>query len=146
MKSKTLEYTLVLVQVFTAAYLVIKAPWMSMQSWSIIIVALSGCLAIWSILTMQLNNLRITPTPGENARLVTSGPYRLIRHPMYSSLILLALPLVLAEFNTIKLAMGLILVFDLLIKLNYEEKLLKLKFPQYMHYRQTTYRLIPFIY
>lgn len=146
MKSKSLEYTLVSVQVITAAYLVIQTSWMNMNAWSLIIVALSGFLAIWSIVIMQLDNLRITPSPGEMARLVTKGPYKLIRHPMYASLILLSLPLVLSEFNLIKLLMGLLLALDLLIKLNYEEKLLKQKFPQYVEYCNNTKRLIPFIY
>ncbi|NVO19439.1 MAG: isoprenylcysteine carboxylmethyltransferase family protein [Bacteroidetes bacterium] len=146
MNKKILEYTLVAVQFSTLGYLVLGSSWRTMPAWALIIVAISASLAFWAILSMQLNNLKVTPSPGENARLITSGPYRIIRHPMYSSILLLAIPLVIHEFSLLRLFLAILLIIDLLIKLNYEERLLLTKFSQYKGYRSVTYRILPFIY
>jgi protein-S-isoprenylcysteine O-methyltransferase Ste14 len=146
MKNKPLEYSLVFVQFATLAYVVLSTSWKYMPVWSFIIIGLSGILAFWAIATMQLDNLKVTPSPGEDARLVTNGPYRLIRHPMYTSLLLFMLPLVVGEFSLLRLILGVLLLIDLVVKLNYEEHLLVKKFPQYGGYRHKTSRMVPFIY
>lgn len=145
-KNKLLEYTLVFIQFATLAYVILTTSWFQMPWWVIGITIMSGILAIWAIGTMQLDNLKVTPSPGEEARLVTHGPYKVIRHPMYTSLIILMTPLVIAEFSLLRLFLGLLLLADLVIKLQYEERLLSEKFPQYKSYRQGTYRIVPFLY
>lgn len=146
MKNKLIESILVGVQVITAGYLVIMASWTSMPAILMAIVIASGFLAIWSIGIMKIDNLRIVPTPLDSARLRVHGPYRLIRHPMYSSLILLSIPLVIQHPEPVRITMGVLLSIDLLLKLHYEEKLLVAKFPEYTSYMRTTKRLIPYLY
>src|SRR5262245_11767963 len=59
--------------------------------------------------------LNVTPTsvPREKATLVTSGPYRWVRHPMYSAALLLVFGTALLSANVVVLAGG-ILMFVLL--------------------------------
>jgi protein-S-isoprenylcysteine O-methyltransferase Ste14 len=45
-------------------------------------------LGIWAILSMRIGNFNIAPDPLIRSKLVKSGPYRLIRHPMYLALLL----------------------------------------------------------
>ena len=75
-----------------------------------------------------------------------SGPYRIVRHPMYSGAILVAFGWAL--FIHSWLAMGITLVlfvfFDL--KSRREEGWLKEKFPGYPAYQQRVRKLLPFIY
>jgi len=41
---------------------------------------------VWARITMGWRSFHATADPSESARLVTRGPYRLVRHPIYASL------------------------------------------------------------
>jgi protein-S-isoprenylcysteine O-methyltransferase Ste14 len=103
-------------------------------------------LGIWAVVTMGIGNFNVTPDPLKSSRLVTQGPYRFIRHPMYLALLLVTLPLVATKFSLLRLAIWLVLLIDLVVKLNYEEGMLTARIEGYRDYKQQSYRLIPFIY
>lgn len=117
-----------------------------MGATAIFVFAISIWLAFWSIYTMQKSKLRIFPEPSIDAILITDGPYRYIRHPMYTSVLLGCLGLVLIHFNAIRSAVFILLLVDLLLKLHWEESLLKRKFDSYRKYCDDTFKLVPFIY
>jgi protein-S-isoprenylcysteine O-methyltransferase Ste14 len=95
---------------------------------------------------MQKSKLSIFPEPSIDAILIIDGPYKYLRHPMYTSVLLGCLGLVLIQFNLIRLAIFGLLVLNLLFKLHWEETMLKRKFDCYQGYCNTTKKLIPFIY
>jgi protein-S-isoprenylcysteine O-methyltransferase Ste14 len=78
--------------------------------------------------------------------LVTSGPYRFVRHPVYVAQILLGLGWSLAFGGWLTslyaLALGVLLNF----KSVYEERRLLQRFPEYQEYQSRTWKFIPFIY
>ena len=146
MRNRTLEWILVCVQAGTIGYLVLDTSWRALPGWAVAITIASGSLATWAILTMKLDNLRISPAPGDQARLVVNGPYRLIRHPMYTSLLILAVPLLIDQFSLIRLAVSIVMFLDLLIKMQVEERLLLRKFPEYAGYLGKTWRIVPYLW
>lgn len=103
-------------------------------------------LLVWSLLTMSTSKLKIFPEPHRAASLVTSGPYKFIRHPMYTSVLFGSAGLVAMNFSWIRLAFFIILLIVLIYKLRFEEKLLSEKFESYKQYSDSTFRLVPFIY
>jgi protein-S-isoprenylcysteine O-methyltransferase Ste14 len=103
-------------------------------------------LGIWAILVMRIGNFNITPDPLDHSQLVTSGPYRLIRHPMYLAILLTTLPLIIYSFSAFRLTIWLILFLDLMLKLNFEESLIAAKLVSYDKYTERSHRLIPYIY
>ncbi len=113
---------------------------------SFVFILISFLLVVWAFISMKKSKLRISPIPAKEARLVISGPYRFIRHPMYSSVILGMIGLLIFHFSITRLFMFLVLCVVLIIKLNWEEKMLVEKFSGYKDYMQNTKRLIPFIY
>jgi protein-S-isoprenylcysteine O-methyltransferase Ste14 len=106
----------------------------------------SGVLAIWAFLAMGLGNIRAFPEIPEHGRLVVHGPYRWVRHPMYTSLLLLTLAWMVDQPFPFRMVLWVGLVVTLWIKLGYEEQLLLSRFPSYEAYRMRTKRLIPFLF
>ena len=107
--------------------------------------ALFILLGIWSTYIMKFR-FNISPEPFKEVNLVTKGPYRFIRHPMYTSVIGLTACLIVDDFSIARLTYWIMLAAILILKLTYEEKLLGEKFTDYTDYRQKSKRLIPFIY
>jgi protein-S-isoprenylcysteine O-methyltransferase Ste14 len=103
-------------------------------------------LGVWAVLAMRIPDVSILPEVRAGAQLVTRGPYSVIRHPMYSALLLVGLGLVLDAPSLLRWLLWLVLLVDLLFKLNYEERLLAGRFSDYQAYQQRTWRIIPFIY
>ncbi len=100
----------------------------------------------WAVNTMKLGQFNIVPDPKQNVTLITSGPYRYIRHPMYLSILIFFLaPVLFQPSHSVLLTYGL-LAFTLVIKLHYEERLLRQALNAYSHYQTHSKKLIPFIY
>lgn len=120
--------------------------WLAEPGVLVLIQVAGVLLGSWAIVVMSSSKLNVTPIPRKGAVLVTAGPYRLIRHPMYTSLLLAFYPILYQNHDLANsLVFGLLLI-NMLLKLNYEEKLLRERFPEYKRMESKTWRLIPWIY
>ena len=79
-------------------------------------------------------------------RIVTQGPYRYIRHPLYLANILQGIGYTVASGSLWVLALSGYGAFKIMRALMKEESCLAKTFPGYEHYQAKTSRLIPFIY
>jgi protein-S-isoprenylcysteine O-methyltransferase Ste14 len=138
--------TLVTVQLGMVAALLLSGPVLPSHPLWRCTAVLSALLGVWAVWSMGLRQLRIGPGMAADARLVTRGPYRLIRHPMYSALLLFTLSLALDHPRWPRAVMWAALLVCLLAKLRLEEQLVARRHPEYAAYRQRTKRLIPFVY
>jgi protein-S-isoprenylcysteine O-methyltransferase Ste14 len=136
----------VVIQFLCLGLIAITGPLIPDNTALLVIELLGIGLGIWAILTMRIGNFNITPDPLSWSKLVKSGPYRLIRHPMYLALLLTTLPLVINHFTPFRFITWMILLVDLLLKLHFEENLLVNKLAGYEQYADRSYRLIPFVY
>jgi protein-S-isoprenylcysteine O-methyltransferase Ste14 len=91
-------------------------------------------------------NLTPLPFPKDCSNLIESGPYAIVRHPIYSGLIIDAMgwALWVNGWLTIGYALLLFAFFD--IKSRLEEAWLLEKFPEYTEYRTRVRKLIPWVY
>jgi len=94
----------------------------------------------------ESNNFNIRPDIKENCKLVTTGIYTYIRHPMYLAVLLSMLGVVLIYFTYYELILFICLLSTLLVKLFYEESLWKCHSRAYNEYLRNTKRLIPYIF
>lgn len=107
---------------------------------------LSGVIALWAFMAMGLGNIRAFPEIPQHGRLVVHGPYRWVRHPMYTSVLVITLAWMVEHPLPFRMALWVGLVVTLLVKLRYEEQLLLARFPSYEAYRRRTKRVIPFLF
>jgi len=136
----------VIIQFACLGLIAITGPLLPDRPLLLVIEFLGIGLGIWAIFSMQIGNFNITPDPLKLSQLVTKGPYRFIRHPMYLALLLTTLPLVIDDFDPLRVTVWFVLLIDLLLKINYEEKLLAAALEGYDHYVRHSARLIPYIY
>ena len=122
------------------------APWQTASQVAGLV--LLGCgliLAFWGLLSLG-ENVTAVPRPKENARLVENGAYRLVRHPIYSGILIGALGwgLFMTSVPALILVLVLFLFFD--AKSRQEERWLAEKYENYSAYQANVKKLIPFIY
>ena len=91
-------------------------------------------------------NFTVMPRPKDDATLVVTGPYRIVRHPIYSCVILMAFGWAFWLHSWLTIAYAIILSIFLDVKSRREEEWLKERFPDYAAYRKRVCKLIPFIY
>jgi len=130
----------------TSAWSGWAAPWNRVgQIVGALLIGAGGLLAVAGLLSLG-NNLAAVPHPKDDATLIEQGPYKFVRHPIYSGIILGALGwgLFMNSWFTILLALLLFLFFD--IKSRREEKALSAKFSAYPAYQQRVRKLLPYLY
>ena len=83
----------------------------------------------------------------ENQRVISTGPYRIVRHPMYSGIAVLVVGMPIALGAVAALAASAIMIAMLVLRLLDEEKLLRAELPGYAEYcARVKWRLAPGVY
>lgn len=113
---------------------------------SFILAAFAILLGLTAMLAMTKRTLTVMPEVAPGAELSTAGPYKYIRHPMYSALLLLAFAMLVQDFTYTRLVVYVALIILLIFKARYEERLLIGHYRQYEAYMKKTRRFIPKIY
>jgi len=98
--------------------------------------------AIYSVAYLR-HRFSIVP---EARGLVTSGPYRLVRHPIYLGEIVAGMGLVLPTVLGPPAVVFLVFLTAEIVRTYYEERVLRRTYPEYAAYAARTRRLIPFVY
>jgi len=146
-KHKIYPYLLATIQLGSLAFLALSAPVIA-RSWDGILLESAGVfLGLHAIYVAGIHNVNITPTPKSGAVLITSGPYRIIRHPMYLAQVVAFVPLVSDYITDLRFSILVLLIVTLLFKMHYEEKGLIRQFGEsYLEYMDRTKKVLPFIY
>ncbi len=105
---------------------------------------LCGGLA-WSVWSLRYLSRSFSIVSHARA-LVRSGPYRLVRHPLYFGERVALLGVVIVGFTWAVFALFAVLVGLQLYRASKEEELLATSFPEYSEYRLRTARLVPHVF
>ena len=118
--------------------LVFAVPaWTGSVCTMVLVVATAG--AVWGLLTLRLS-FGIFPAA---RRLVTGGPYRLVRHPLYVCEILSALAMMISNGRLATIALVAVFCGLQVARIHYEESLLSKSFPEWRAWAAGRARLIP---
>jgi protein-S-isoprenylcysteine O-methyltransferase Ste14 len=146
MNARLKSWLLVIGQ-FSAIFLLVRRAEIGNFSWlGYGLLCSSLLLGIWSVGIFKIRQLTVFPEPKTQFNLVESGPYRYMRHPMYTAVLMAALGLAIESHHWLNWLIFSLLVCILLLKISHEEKLLMAAFPAYKNYCQRTKKLIPGVY
>jgi protein-S-isoprenylcysteine O-methyltransferase Ste14 len=108
--------------------------------------ALGGVALLIAAVRGLGRNFTPNPRPRDDATLVQTGAYAVVRHPIYTALILLVLAfgLYLGSLGGLLAAGATFMFFDR--KSRREETWLRQRYSGYAVYQQRTRKLIPFVY
>ena len=130
-----------LLMVFSAIFFFLPGPEL-FHSLVAVRVGTVLCAVALVLLLVALMTLRrviqVAPAPREGGHLVRAGVYRVLRHPIYTAMVVLVLGLFLRRPTvTVALAGSVVVVF-LVVKSRYEESLLLSAYADYAAYRART--------
>ncbi|HSC02002.1 MAG TPA: isoprenylcysteine carboxylmethyltransferase family protein [Solirubrobacteraceae bacterium] len=142
LRAATAVAVLVLVRAFRSGSLAIHSP--VLGAIGAVVFASGLLLALWARVHLG-RNWGMPMTQRAEPELVTSGPYRFVRHPIYSGLLLGLVGTALAT-DLLGLIIAVILGAYFYYSASVEEKNLVATFPTaYPAYRTATKMLIPFV-
>ena len=136
----------VFIQFALLTYLLLNIKLTNLSFFTLLFFSTALFIGLFSIFSMGVRNLSIFPRVKKNAQFVAKGPYKVIRHPMYTALIFSAIAVLTTNIFWDTILVGLLLLVVLLFKLKVEEKELEKVFPEYKSYKNNTYYLLPYLY
>jgi protein-S-isoprenylcysteine O-methyltransferase Ste14 len=107
--------------------------------------AMAVVLMIWARITFGRRSFHAGADTTAGG-LVTTGPYRVIRHPIYTSVCLFSWAGIFANLSVVSVAVGLVLIAGAIVRVFTEERMLVQTYPGYAQYAQRTKRMVPFVF
>jgi protein-S-isoprenylcysteine O-methyltransferase Ste14 len=141
--------TALLVAIIVAEFYLEEWPWDPDLAVELagILLALAGLLFLGAGVVALGDALTPLPRPRAPVRIVDSGPYRLVRHPIYGGVILLAAGSSLWRGSLVGLVLTTLLALVFHHKGRLEEDWLERLAPEYGSYRRRVrHSLIPYVY
>ena len=138
--------SLVMAQFFLIGIMVVFSEGIFISWLALGIVAIGILFGLWTISYNRLGNFNIRPELKEGCELITTGPYQFVRHPMYTSVLLITLALAVATPSYLEWSSFLLLVMVLALKSVREERLWCEESMAYKAYMKESKSFIPFLF
>jgi protein-S-isoprenylcysteine O-methyltransferase Ste14 len=106
--------------------------------------ATAVALSVWARRSFPKGVFRVVAAPGAPT-IIRRGPYRFLRHPMYSAVLLFIWAAVLSHLSLWTLVVGATVTLVVSLRVIAEERLLRTHYPDYDAYVRSTKALIPFV-
>ncbi len=101
-------------------------------------------LMIWARVTFGIRSFHYAANPTRGG-LITTGPYRWMRHPIYAAILLFVWVGIAANPSLKSVALGVVATAMLFLRMIFEETLVRQRYPEYEEYARRTKRVIPFL-
>jgi len=145
MQSKLLSLTGFLAAIAALVGLYLNHALLAREPVAIGVQIIAVVFFVWARLTMGWRSFHATADPMARAPLVTRGPYRLVRHPIYASLWWFVWAGVADHLTALNAVFAVVIAAGLLLRMVLEERLLAERYPEYREYSKRTRRIIPLV-
>lgn len=102
-------------------------------------------LIVWAVITIKVSKAKAHQGLPKGYFFIHSGPYEIIRHPVYTGYLLIMISFVEIEFTFLRLIALLILAIAIFMKILREEDTMNRQIPEYAEYKKQTKTLIPYL-
>ncbi len=109
-------------------------------------VGVGAAIGAWAVAANRPGNFNVRPEPKRGGRLVTTGPYRWIRHPMYAALLVACAGLAGGYASPWRWVALAALAAVLAAKARREERGMAAAHPGYAAYAMRTKRIVPWVW
>lgn len=146
MNDKTKGNVLVVLQFALIAAILLMAsdevnvPWIYVGG---VLFIAPGIIILFLSIKQLGGSLTANPVPRESGRLIETGLYKYVRHPIYTGLLLATLGSCVQSMAVVKFFFWFLLLALLIYKARFEEKLLAAKYSTYTDYMKRTGRFVP---
>jgi protein-S-isoprenylcysteine O-methyltransferase Ste14 len=110
-----------------------------------ILIAVGGYFGVSGVAALKGNRTAF-PRPREQSQLIQSGIYAHVRHPLYTSVVLVSAGWALSWGSAVAFGVALAMIPFFQAKAKVEERWLRQKFPEYSEYERRVPRFIPWLY
>lgn len=143
------SYSLIFIAALLLPALDVRFGWSSVPAWGCIgayaVFLAAYAFALWVFKTNRYASRIIEVQPGQ--RVIETGPYAIVRHPLYASQLVLFPALMLALGSWWAALLSAAVVFPLVSRIRNEEAVLRRDLPGYQAYCDTTrWRLVPHVW
>jgi protein-S-isoprenylcysteine O-methyltransferase Ste14 len=101
-------------------------------------------LMVWARVAFGSRSFHATANPTAGG-LVTNGPYRYLRHPIYAAALYFLWAGIAAHPSVPNVVIALVATAGLAVRMLAEETLIAAKYPEYADYARRTRRVVPFV-
>jgi protein-S-isoprenylcysteine O-methyltransferase Ste14 len=120
----------------------------SLLSASPVVIAVQVAAAVlmaWARVTFGRRSFHATANTTAGS-LVTSGPYRYIRNPIYTSVVLFCFAGAGAHLSWSSVVLALVVLAGALARVIAEERFLRIRYSEYAEYAARTERMVPHVF
>jgi protein-S-isoprenylcysteine O-methyltransferase Ste14 len=111
--------------------------------WGLAVFVAGVAVGFWALAHNRPGNFHIRPELRHGCEMVHTGPYRFVRHPMYTSVLLMMAGVLVSTPTLAEAGLYLMLFIVLTLKARREERLWCGHDPRYGEYRRTTKMFVP---
>lgn len=112
----------------------------------VIVLQLSAvALMVWARLTFGRRSFHAAASPTEG-NLVTTGPYRWLRHPIYAAVCLFVWACFAGHASLVAFGIATLVTVGAVLRMLAEERLLARRYPEYAGYARRTRRMVPYLF
>jgi protein-S-isoprenylcysteine O-methyltransferase Ste14 len=112
--------------------------------WSMVGVTAAGLLFTWWARVHMGNLWHGGVSRTADHRVVQSGPFALVRHPIYTGMIAAVIAVAVLKANPVSLLGAVLFAIGFMLKAKVEERFLEGELPDYAAYRERVPMLVPF--